>query len=50
MQLGHVPMFGANERFLAKTAGENESEYAKYVHRTTQNDLRKFSVTGTIIA
>ena len=39
-----------NERFLVRTAGENESEIAEYVRRKTWTDLQKFSVTGTITA
>ena len=42
--------FMVNQRFLARTAGETESEIAEYVRRKTWTDLQKFSVNGTIIA
>ena len=38
-----------NERFLATTAGKNESGDAEYKQRKTRTDPRKSSVTGTII-
>ena len=37
--------FLVNKRFLARTAGDNESEHAEYVQRKTRTGPRKFSVT-----
>ena len=38
-----------NERFLARSASENERGHAEYVQRKTRTDPQKFSVIGTII-